>query len=420
MSPLHTISAQLRTAWQARPQWLGGAGELVQSYQPHYAGPKRAYLQPSLDTGVMYLVAMLLLFGLVMVYSASIGMPESTLFAKFTPTHFLIRQAAYIAVSVGMAWVAFQIPLAQWQKYSPHIFVLAIVLLLIVLTPLGKASNNARRWIPFFSFSLQPSELMKLAVILFTASYCVRKQHLITHFKQGMLPMLVAIVAVSGLLLAEPDLGALVVVAVVCIGVMFVGGSAVIPLVLMATGVVIAATVVIMTSRRARRVLAFLDPFSPEFVKTEGFQLGNSLIALARGQLSGKGLGNSVEKLNHLSEAHTDFILAIIGEEFGFVGVFIVMLIFTVLIFKAFAIGRAALKDGDRFGGLMAHGIGFWLALQAGIHLCVNAGAMPTKGLTLPFISYGGSALMMSVVAMALLLRVDYETRLRLRGQTPK
>ncbi len=410
------LTTQLATAWQNRPQWLGGSAPA----QPHYGGAQRTYLRPSVDTVLIYIVAGLLMFGTVMVYSASIGMSESSLFAKFKPTHFLWRQMAFIAVSSLLAWAAFQIPLAQWQKYSPHLFVIALVLLLIVLTPLGKAANNARRWIPIGGFSIQPSELMKLAVIIFTASYCVRKQHLMTDFKQGMLPMLVAIVAVSGLLLAEPDLGALVVVAAVCIGVMFIGGSALIPLGLMSAGVCIAATVVIMTSARAKRVLAFLDPFSPEFAKTEGFQLGNSLIALARGQGTGKGLGNSVEKLNHLTEAHTDFILAIIGEEFGFIGVALVVGLFTVLIFKAFAVGRAALRDGERFGGLVAHGIGFWLALQAGIHLCVNAGAMPTKGLTLPFISYGGSAMMMSLVTMALLLRVDYETRLRERGQLPQ
>lgn len=365
-----------------------------------------------IDTTLIYVVGFLLLLGLVMVYSSSIGLPESILFKGKSSTHFLLRQGVFMAIGVCMALVAFQVPMAKWNEYAPYLFVLSLIALALVLLPfIGKLSNNARRWIPIGPFTVQPSELMKFAVIMYAASYCVKKQDKITRFRDGMLPMLIVIVLVAAELLAEPDLGALIVVAAVALGILFLGGSAIMPLLLMGIGFVIAAGVVIATSNRARRVLAFLDPWSPEFAKTEGFQLTNSLIAFGRGEFFGVGLGNSIEKLNHLSEAHTDFIFAIIAEELGFVGVCVVVACFATLVFKAFALGRLALDKGKLFESLVAQGIGLWLGLQAGIHVCVNAGALPTKGLTLPFISYGGSALLTSLLAIAVLLRIDYELR---------
>jgi cell division protein FtsW len=375
----------------------------------------RAKMQ--LDMSIVYVVGFLLLFGLLMVYSSSIGLPESVLFKGKSATHFLLRQGVFMAIGAVLALVVFQIPMVKWNAYAPYLFLFALAALAIVLFPfVGKLSNNARRWIPIGPFTVQPSELMKWAVIVYTASYCVKKQDKIRSFKHGMLPMLLVIVVLAFELLAEPDLGALVVVAVVALGILFLGGSAIMPLLLMGVGFVIAAGFVIATTNRARRVLAFLDPWSPEFAKTEGFQLTNSLIAFGRGEFFGVGLGNSVEKLNHLSEAHTDFILAIVGEEFGFAGVCVIVGCFAWVVFKAFIIGRQAHKQNKLFESLVAQGIGLWLGLQAGIHLCVNVGALPTKGLTLPFISYGGSALLMSMVAMAVLLRIDYELRMDNRG----
>jgi cell division protein FtsW len=308
--------------------------------------------------------------------------------------------------------------MAKWNEYAPYLFLFSLAVLAIVLLPfVGKLSNNARRWIPIGPFTVQPSELMKWAVIIYTASYCVKKQDKIRSFKDGMLPMLIVIVVIAIELLAEPDLGALVIVAAVALGILFLGGSSIMPILLMGIGFVIAASIVIATSNRARRVLAFLDPWSPEFAKTEGFQLTNSLIAFGRGEFFGVGLGNSIEKLNHLSEAHTDFILAIIAEELGFLGVCVVVGCFAFIVFKAFSLGRRALDQKKLFESLVAQGIGLWIGLQAGIHLCVNAGALPTKGLTLPFISYGGSAMLMSLLAIAVLLRIDYELRMDSRGQ---
>jgi cell division protein FtsW len=380
--------------------------------------PEAWRAKTQLDTSIVYVVGFLLLLGLVMVYSSSIGLPESILFKGKTGTHFLIRQGAFMAIGVGLALVAFQVPMAKWNAYAPYLFLFSVAILAIVLLPfIGKLSNNARRWIPIGPFTVQPSELMKWAVIVYTASYCVKKQDKIHSFKDGMLPMLIVIVVLAIELLAEPDLGALVVVAAVALGVLFLGGSAIMPLLMMGIGFVIAASVVIATSNRARRVLAFLDPWSSEFAKTEGFQLTNSLIAFGRGEFFGVGLGNSIEKLNHLSEAHTDFILAIIAEELGFIGVCVVVGCFAWIVFKAFSIGRRAFDQKKLFESLVAQGIGLWIGLQAGIHLCVNAGALPTKGLTLPFISYGGSAMLMSLLAIAVLLRIDYELRIDQRGQ---
>lgn len=380
--------------------------------------PEAWRAKTQLDTSIVYVVGFLLLLGLVMVYSSSIGLPESILFKGKTGTHFLIRQGAFMAIGVCLALVAFQVPMAKWNAYAPYLFLFAVALLAVVLLPfIGKLSNNARRWIPIGPFTIQPSEFMKWAVIVYSASYCVKKQDKIHSFIDGMLPMLIVIVVLGIELLAEPDLGALVVVAAVALGVLFLGGSAIMPLLMMGLGFVIAASIVIATSNRARRVLAFLDPWSPEFAKTEGFQLTNSLIAFGRGEFFGVGLGNSIEKLNHLSEAHTDFILAIIAEELGFIGVCVVVGCFAWIVFKAFSIGRRAFDQKKLFESLVAQGIGLWIGLQAGIHLCVNAGALPTKGLTLPFISYGGSAMLMSLLAIAVLLRIDYELRINQRGQ---
>ncbi len=394
---------------------------LEQWFAPkHSAGfkPEAWRAKTQLDTSIVYVVAFLLMLGLVMVYSSSIGLPESVLFKGKTGTHFLLRQSVFMVIGVGLALVVFQIPMTQWNAYAPYLFLIAVAALAVVLLPfVGKLSNNARRWIPIGPFTVQPSELMKWAVIIYTASYCVKKQDKIHSFKDGMLPMLIVIVVLAFELLAEPDLGALVVVAAVALGILFLGGSAIMPLILMGIGFVIAAGFVIATSNRARRVLAFLDPWSPEFAKTEGFQLTNALIAFGRGEFFGVGLGNSVEKLNHLSEAHTDFILAIVAEELGFLGVMVVIGCFAWIVFKAFALGRRAQEQKKLFESLVAQGIGLWIGIQAGIHLCVNAGALPTKGLTLPFISYGGSAMLMSLVAIAVLLRIDYELRMDTRGQ---
>ena len=405
MSLTHTIK-----------QWFTPTAQGTQA--GYTTGFQTQRVQAQLDMGLLYVWAFLLLVGIIMVYSASVGLPEGAQFRGKASTHFLLRQVLFVTVGLIAALFAFQIPLARWNAIAPYLFLFSFALLIVVLIPfIGKLSNNARRWIPIGPFTIQPSELMKFAVIIFAASYCMKKKDILHSFFHGMLPMLLVVVMLGTVLLAEPDLGAIIVMAIVALGILFLGGSSITPLILMSVGLCIAAAFVILTSNRARRVLAFMDPWSPQFAKTEGFQLTNSLIAFGRGEIHGVGLGNSMEKLTHLSEAHTDFILAIVGEEFGFIGVAVVVGCFAWLVYRAFAIGRRAHVQGQIFESLVAQGIGLWLGLQAGIHLCVNVGALPTKGLTLPFISYGGSALVMSMVAMAVLLRIDFEARLKSRGQ---
>ncbi len=401
---------------QALPNSMGLGGSTV---TPDYLQQHTLSLRSQVDTSIIAVVGFLLVLGLIMVYSSSIGLGELRDLRGIHPMHFLFRQALFMALGLLSSVVAFQIPIKKWQTWAPVLFLLALFLLGVVLLPfVGRLVNNARRWIPLGPFTIQPSELMKWAVIVYTASFCVKKQGVIRSFAHGMLPMLVVIVFLMCELLSEPDLGALIVICAVSLGILFLGGSSIMPLMSMGICFVIAASVVIATTNRARRVLAFLNPWSSEFIRTEGLQLTNSLIAFGRGEFFGVGLGNSVEKLTHLSEAHTDFILAIIAEELGFVGVCVVIACYVFLVCRAFRLGRRALAQGNLFASLVAQGIGLWLSLQVGIHLCVNTGALPTKGLTLPFISYGGSAMMVSLLVMAVLLRIDYEVRREFKGMT--
>jgi cell division protein FtsW len=378
-------------------------------------------LREQIDVRIIWVLGFLLIFGLIMVYSSSIGLSELRSMRDFHPGHFLFRQTLFILFSLVVAMFIFQMPMYQWQHIAPHLFLLSLFLLGLVLLPqVGKLVNNARRWISLGPVMLQPSEVMKFAVIVYTAQYCINKQKkgVITYWVHGLLPMLVMLFILMIELLLQPDLGALIVICSVALGILFLGGSSIKPLLVIGCLFLAAFAAVIATSLRARRVLAFLNPWSPEFIKTEGYQLTNSLIAFGRGELFGVGLGNSVEKLTHLSEAHTDFILAIIAEELGFISVCIVVACYIFLVSRAFHLGRKAQAQEKIFESLVAQGIGLWLGLQSGVHLCVNAGALPTKGLTLPFISYGGSAMFMSLLAMAVLLRIDYEVRRDVKGMT--
>lgn len=371
-------------------------------------------LNEQIDIRIIWVLVFLLIFGLIMVYSSSIGLKELPNMRTIHPGHFLFRQALFIGFSLIVSIIVFQIPMYQWQQLAPYLFIACLFLLGLVLFPhIGQLINNSRRWIPLGPIMLQPSEIMKFSVIIYTAQYCINKQKkgVITHSINGLLPMVIMLLVLMIELLLQPDLGALIVIGSIALGILFLGGSSIKPLLIMLGLFVLAASTVIATSLRARRVLAFLDPWSPEFIKTEGYQLTNSLIAFGRGELFGVGLGNSVEKLTHLSEAHTDFILAIIAEEMGFISVCIVMGCYIFLVSRAFRIGRKAQIQGKTFESLVVQGIGLWLGLQSSVHLCVNAGALPTKGLTLPFISYGGSAMLMSLLAMSIVLRIDYEVK---------
>ena len=370
----------------------------------------------SIDVALLWVVGTLLAIGLVMVYSASIALPDSPKFAAYKPTHFLMRHAFSIALAIPVGLIVFATPMRFWQRWAPMLFLACLVLLVIVLIPgVGKVVYGARRWLSLGFTSLQPSELMKLFVILYVADYTVRKQDYMQQFSKGFLPMGAAVAAVGLLLLLEPDLGAFVVIATVAMGMLFLGG---VNGKLFAGLVVIALStfslLIMLSPWRRDRIFAYLDPFADPLGK--GYQLTHSLIAFGRGEVFGVGLGGSIEKLHYLPEAHTDFLLAVIGEELGLVGVLVVIGLFYWFTRRAFEIGRQAIAIDRVFAGLVAKGVALWLGFQAFINMGVNVGLLPTKGLTLPLMSYGGSGVLVNCIAIAILLRVDFENRKLMRG----
>jgi len=323
-----------------------------------------------------------------------------------------------MVVALAAAAVAFALPVATWQRIAPWVFGAAAMLLVVVLVPgVGKGALGARRWIGLGGLNLQPSEVMKLACVIYAADFTVRKQDFMHDFRKGFAPMAGVMAVVGVLLLLQPDLGAFGVIVSISMAILFLGGVNGRLFASIAAALVVAFMGVIWASPwRRERIFAYLDPWSAENVLGRGYQLSHSLIAFGRGEWFGVGLGASVEKLHYLPEAHTDFIMSVIGEELGMVGVLVVIVSFYWLVKRAFEIGRQAIALERTFSGLVAQGIGLWMGLQAFINIGVATGLLPTKGLTLPLMSYGGSALMSSLVALAVLLRVDYENRVLMRG----
>jgi cell division protein FtsW len=377
----------------------------------------------ALDLSLAWSALLLLALGLVMVYSSSIAMAEASRHTGFRPWYFLVRHGLFLVVGLAAAALAFQVPMKAWQRLAPWLFVAGAVLLVLVLIPgIGKSVNGSRRWLPLGFVNVQPSEFMKLAVVLYAASYAVRKaaflharQPLRQTLARGFAPLFAVMVAIGGLLLLEPDFGAFVVIVAIAFGILFLGGldlrlfvglSALLPFAL--------GAILVAAPYRLQRLTAFLDPWSDPLGK--GYQLSHSLIAFGRGEFFGVGLGASVEKLLYLPEAHTDFLLAVIAEELGFAGVLVVLALFVWLLFRTWTIGRQAARLSRPFAALVAHGIGVWIGVQAFINIGVNMGVLPTKGLTLPLLSFGGSGIVANCIAIAILLRVDYENRRMLRG----
>ena len=373
------------------------------------------------DQALLWVTVSLLAFGLVMVYSASIAMPDNPKFARYAHTYFLTRHAFFLVISFVAALITFQIPVATWEKAAPWLFVASLLLLVVVLIPgIGKGVNGARRWISLGFMSFQPSELAKFAVLLYAADYMVRKMDVKERFFRAVLPMAAAVAIVGVLLLAEPDMGAFMVIAVIAMGILFLGGVNARMFFLIAAVIVVAFGMMIAFSDwRRERIFAYLDPWSEKHALGKGYQLSHSLIAIGRGEIFGVGLGGSVEKLHWLPEAHTDFLLAVIGEEFGLIGVLTVIGLFLWITRRVMHIGRQAIALDRVFAGLVAQGVGIWMGFQAFINMGVNLGALPTKGLTLPLMSYGGSAILMNLVALAVVLRIDYENRVLMRGGRP-
>jgi cell division protein FtsW len=410
---------------QRLSQWFGGlttpAGDVLPvrlgttRLAATGAAPTRAQ---GFDQPLVWVTVALLLWGLVMVYSASIAMPENPRFSKYTHTYFLVRHSMWLVLAFIAALLAYQVPLSAWEKAARPLFLLSLVLLALVLIPhVGKVVYGARRWIGLGPLSFQPSELAKFTVLLYAADYMVRKMEVKERFFRAVLPMGAAVAVVGVLLLAEPDMGAFMVIAVIAMGILFLGGVNARMFFLIAAVLVVAFGMMIAASEwRRERIFAYLDPWSEKNALAKGYQLTHSLIAIGRGEIFGVGLGGSVEKLNWLPEAHTDFLLAVIGEEFGLVGVVIVIGLFLWLVRRMMHIGRQAIALERVFAGLVAQGVAVWMGFQAFINMGVNLGALPTKGLTLPLMSYGGSAILINLAAIAVVLKIDQENRTLMHG----
>jgi cell division protein FtsW len=368
------------------------------------------------DRSLAWAALLLVAIGLVMVYSASIATAEASRHTGYNAAYYLMRQSLVLAIALTAAIAVFLVPVRYWQKGAPWLFFLGLVLLALVLVPgLGREVNGARRWFNFPALSVQPSELVKLFAVLYAADYTVRKHAVLRNFKRGLLPMLGVMLLASWLLLREPDFGALVVIAVTAFGILFLGGMSgrhfAALLAMLAAG---ASALIVFSPYRMQRILGFMDPWSDPF--GSGYQLSHALIAFGRGEWLGVGLGASVEKLLYLPEAHTDFLLAVIAEELGLAGVAAVIALFAWIVLRGFAIGRQAALRERHFAALAAQGIGIWLGFQALINMGVNMGLLPTKGLTLPLMSFGGSGMLVNCVALAILLRIDWENRQLARG----
>ena len=412
-------------AWQRVTAWLGGLSGKAADVLPVRVGGtdyRSTRSTPAavlgFDQALLWVVLALLAWGLVMVYSASIAMPDNPRFGKIASTHFLMRHVFALIVGFVVALLAFQVSMATWERVAPWLFVVSIVLLVAVLIPhVGTVVNGARRWLSLGIMNFQPSELAKFAVLIYAADYMVRKMDVKESFFRAVLPMGAAVAVVGALLLAEPDMGAFMVITVIAMGILFLGGVNIRMFISIGVALLLAFTLMIaFNDYRRARIFAYLDPWSEHNALAKGYQLTHSLIAIGRGEIFGVGLGGSVEKLHWLPEAHTDFLVAVIGEEFGLMGVLTLLLLFLWMARRIMNIGRQAISLDRVFSGLVAQGVAIWMGFQAFINVGVNLGALPTKGLTLPLMSFGGSAILMNMVALAVVFRIDYENKLLMRA----
>ncbi|GAB2898141.1 putative lipid II flippase FtsW [Paralcaligenes sp. KSB-10] len=374
---------------------------------------------PNFDVAIVITAVALLLFGLLMVYSASIALADGPRYESYGRFYFVGRHGMFICAGLLCAAFVLSIPMQVWQKFAVPLFLISLLLLLVVLVPgIGREVNGARRWLPLGPLNFQPSELMKITILLYAADYTVRKQEHMQNFFRGFLPMSFALAAVGIVLLLEPDLGAFMVIVAIAVGILFIGGingKLFSSLLAILFGSFLA--LIWLSPWRRGRLFAYLDPWNPDNAYGSAYQLSHSLIALGRGEWFGVGLGASIEKLHYLPEAHTDFIVAVIGEELGFVGLMCLLSLFVFLVWRGFDIGRQSIAMERIFNGLVAQGVALWFGVQTFINVGVCVGLLPTKGLTLPMVSYGGSGIVMNLCAIALLLRVDHENRNMMRGK---
>ncbi|MFU2078166.1 putative lipid II flippase FtsW [Avibacterium endocarditidis] len=366
------------------------------------------------DRALWWLFITLLLVGMIAVSSASIPVGDRLFQDSF---HFAKRDAVYVVLSISACYCVLNIPMEFWEKKYGYIFWLAIFLLVLVLIPgIGAKINGARRWIPLVLFNFQPAEFAKLALICFLSSYFTRRYDEVRSRKLSAFKPMLVMALFGGLLIAQPDLGSTIVLFVITFGLLWIVGANFWQFfTLVCAGVLLLLWLAFASAYRLKRMTGFWEPFKDPY--GSGFQLTNSLMAFGRGEITGEGLGNSIQKLEYLPEAHTDFVMAVVGEEFGLIGILVVITLLSLLVFRALKIGKESLLLEQRFKGFFAFGIGFWICFQGVVNLGMALGILPTKGLTFPLVSYGGSSLIIMSVSIGVLLRIDHENRLMRSGQ---
>ena len=385
------------------------AGFVDISTRSHERSGNVSPFSKSMDFWFMVAVVSLLCFGLVMTGSASIGIADK---GMQQPMYYLIRQVVYLGVGLSVAFCILNLRLSVWEKMGPYLLIGSILLLVMVLVPgIGLQVKGSARWISFGVFNLQPSELVKVFFIVYLSGYLVRRNNEIRNTWKGFLKPVMLLTLTSLLLFAEPDFGAVVVLAATVFGVLFLAGVRLLHFSVFVSVVVVALVAMAFSAPyRIERLTTFLNPWSDPF--NSGFQLTQALIAFGRGEWFGVGLGASVQKLFYLPEAHTDFVFAVIAEELGLVGSVLVIVLFSILVWRIFCIAAKAEKVGNYFAAYLSYGIGLWISLQAIINIGVNMGVLPTKGLTLPLMSYGGSSIVAVCMSLAIVMRVNYEVAL--------
>ncbi len=390
------------------------AAAAVRSSRP---GQRRRERAPALDYPLLICAIGLLAFGFVMVSSASMSIAEK---CCNDPFYYVIRHAIALALGLALGLLAYRVPLERWERSGTWLFLLSILVLVLVLVPgIGRTVNGATRWIPLGPMNLQPSEFLKLFAVIYVAGYLVRHADAVANRISGFIRPMILIGVAAALTLMQPDFGTTAVMLVTVMGLLFLGGVSLLPFAVLfgVVGVGLVALVFLSPYRMAR-VISFLDPWQDPF--NSGYQLSQALIAFGRGEWLGVGLGNGIQKQFFLPEAHTDFLASVIGEEFGLVGILSLIAAFVFLSWRAFTIGVRAHALEQPFAGYVAQGIGLWLGLQAFVNLGVNVGMLPTKGLTLPFMSYGSNSLMVGCMAIAILLRIDLHMRQLASDNRPK
>lgn len=392
-------------SWFRRPMSASNAAGLLQRWFLTSAEPDNANTV-MYDRLLLWLTLALAAIGLVMVTSASLPLGQW----QKDPFYYTRRESIYLITAFTLAIIILRIPMSFWQKHSVLILLTSMAMLLLVLL-VGNSINGASRWIALGPLRFQPAELSKLALFIYLANYLVRKADEVRNNLRGFLKPMSVMLVIAVLLLAQPDLGTVVVLFVTTLALLFLAGAKLWQfLAIICGGILAVVALVAAEPYRMSRVTAFLNPWLDPY--GSGYQLTQSLMAFGLGEIWGQGLGNSVQKQAYLPEAHTDFIFSIIAEELGYIGVVLVLLVLFSVAFRALLIGRRALEQNQRFSGFLACAIGVWFSFQSLVNVGAAAGAIPTKGLTLPLISYGGSSLLMMFSAIMLLLRIDYETRI--------